>query len=281
MGVKINGIHESELGVYTYVESRPILPELKSATEDVSSRDGIFDFSDINADNHAHYKTRLIKLTIYFEGETGYSMPLVHQVMMKWFCSPKLEVVFDDIPAIVWTGRLRTKIDPNRLAVTMHSITIDIECESANRLLWDTKGPRVGMDIPLETKVMLDETMNFTFQISKEQDIIVPHYGDWYVKPCIEVSGSFRSILLKDEKRGRYIKAENSNGFQNICIDCLREYVLAGDKNITDLSEGNFLELHSGENIIHVSGSGLNCTLFFNFYAKYLYGGDLFATNRI
>lgn len=144
---------------------------------------------------------------------------------------------------------------------------------------WDTETLQEALkDMEDNTE---HEALNFTFPISREQDITVQHYGDWYVKPCIEVRGGFRSIVLRDEDRGRYIHVDNPNGYQNICIDCLREYVLAGDTNITALSKGSFLELHSGENTIHVSGSGLNCTLFFYFYAKYLYGGDLFATNRI
>lgn len=117
-------------------------------------------------------------------------------------------------------------------------------------------------DISLEEEITLDATWSFT--VNSPQTITVNNWGYEDVRPRIVITGSWTKVSVA----GFTYNAAAVG--KTLVIDCARETARIDGVSVLGNVTGDFVTLAPGDNVITIGGAMLNCTVSFEFNAKYL-----------
>lgn len=266
-GFSFNGKHTSEFnGVAVKTKDRPVFPAVKEQVYSADDMHGEYDFTDISG--HEYFNTRT------FQIEFGIAADNLSELQKKLsdlsrFFKGRGKLVFDDLPLVKWNVRIVDSVsympeNGGKKAV----LTVSYKAMPFSELIFDIlEGVCLDTDIPLDSNIPLDASEFLTFSGSGTYTN-VPNISDIHVKPVITVTGSSGAVSISNN--GKTITVVHTGDF---VIDCEKEIVYSGGKNLMDKTTGSFFELApSTDNTITIAGSG---TVQINYTPQFLYNVNL------
>ncbi len=265
-GFNFNGTHSSQFGVSVKTKSRPIRPSARSAYLQVPYRDGSYDFSTSNPYGREFYNDRQFSVTISVCADNLNLMQKKLTQLSSWLCGSG-ELIFDDIPLVVWTGSVTDEIiymPEHRGHTAVLEVTFTVRPFSD--CVFDMNGPYIGMDsIVLDDSFPISIDELYTYTVSGNGDVVIMNVGDRPVRPVIEISGDTADIRLG--LNGKYILF-NADG--DTVVDFDRQSIT--NKNGRVKITGEFFEFPKGENILNVKNSSSGeLTLVVNYKPQFMY----------
>jgi len=122
-GISINGIHNKDLGVFTKIMSRPILPEKRKNKVKIPGLDGT-----INLGN-GEYEEILIEFKICIIETTNINYRNKAREVAGWIKGENKKLIFDDEPNLEYTGECFSSVDLEELFNKVGECTVIFECE--------------------------------------------------------------------------------------------------------------------------------------------------------
>lgn len=267
MGLTYRGKHSlRDIGVGTTVRERPFLPPPKTNfNEDVPYMDGSIDYSQTGG--RIFYKDKILEVDFVLIQHDASKRNKSIERFASWLSGGKGELILDDMPCVKWIAFPITTDDIQIQIQRVGKCTVEFRCEPFNEFMYNT-----GDGIPIDSDFELDSDIPIGwgegYKINNGENILtVPNDGSAYVRPVIEAEGDFESISITCG--GKTILYNTP--FEYIEIDC--ECFGVFDDNaddVTDKSNGDFIELASGDNEVTVTASGSG-ELRFIFTPKYFY----------
>ncbi len=264
--MKIDGKTLSELGLILLQDhDHPLLSETNDYTVSIPGRHGFLDYgADLGA------KVFNIPLLIK-EAENRQELSFAIRKLLPVFIDAKgnpktVKIQFDYEPDVFYMARYYGSLPIDRLMrtgrFTLPLIAVDpfkSFVESTEDIKWDS-------DIPFNSDVPI--AAQYSFTVTSPQTLErVDNFGTLDIRPLIEISGSTSSLTLSANG-----KSFSFGSFSNstIIVDGENYAVLKNGTNALSSMTGDFVELLVGENDVTVSGTGLNVTITFKFYNKYI-----------
>lgn len=268
-GFKFNNHHSNEYGVTVRTKSRPIRPSVKTFYSDSPYCDGEYDFTEANGDKREHYNSRVFTVSLSLTANNLTELQGKISKISLWL-GGKGELVFDDIPHIVWRGRVTDEVIymPNHGGTTA-MMEVSFRVSPFGKGTFDTKGPQIGMplEIGYSLPIGLDEL--YTYTVSGSGDIKVINFGDVNARPVIDIEGNGGSVTLTLGDKSLTFKCG-----AKVSVDFERQLILDGDNNLVKAT-GDFFELCEGENIIHLTSTTENpLAVTVTFTPEYMYSVD-------
>ena len=250
-GFTFKDIHSSEYGVTVRTKSRPIIPMRKSFTVSLPYRDGEYDFSEANADDREHYSNRIFRLSLTVTADDLYSLQEKIGKLGKWL-SGKGDMVFDDIPLVIWRGKIADEIIfmPEH-AGTSATMEITFSAEPFGKNVFGTEGPRLGDAVPLGSEIPLSMDTYYTCQISGSGSMYFVNIGDRPAKPVFLLEGVAGTVTM-----GVGDKSLSFTASGNVTVDFGRQLVTYGN-NVVRIS-GYFFEFPQGRSELIITHSANN-----------------------
>lgn len=247
-GFTFNNRHSSEFGVTVKTKSRPIIPSAKSFSVNLPYRDGEYDFSEANPQGRTHYNNRVFNITIGVTADNLHELQNKIGKLSKWLCG-KGDLIFDDIPLIVWRGKIADEI----IYMPEHggkSAAIDVafSAEPFGKNLFGTEGPRLGDPVPLDSDIPLSMGEFYTHTITGSGEINIVNFGDRPARPVLLAEGNVKNMTLSLGEKTLSFTASAS-----VTIDFDKQLVT--DKNGTVRVSGEFFEFGVGANKLTVTNS--------------------------
>ena len=270
-GMSFNGVHSSTLaGVTARTRDRPVMPAPKMAAYEADNMSGDIDFTDYTG--ITYYQNRTVAVDFQIAGKSLGDLQNKINAVMMW-CRGKGQIIFDDIPAVTWIGRVSDSVSylpehGGQSAV----LSVSFLCEPFTRFLHDAfDGVKLGDKIPIGSMFKLGAPQHYTigpsaFGMAQVIDIL----GDVPVMP-----------ILKKTTTGVWsVTIDNGLGTQTFrctqtaktTLDCVKKQIYGEDgTNYMPYMTGDFIMLTPGDNTI-ISTSQ---TFELHYTPLYLYNGGL------
>jgi len=263
-GFKFNGVHSSSFGLVMQSKNRPILPEPKIIIEDIPARNGVYDFSESNPYGHIMYKEREVSVDCKFVNKSIVDLRKNARKIAAWLALSEGKLIFDDEPCVFYLARVSNRIDLEHQISKIGSFTIVFTCRPfAYSVVTSGDIPSYGDGLYYDDHAFYGG--NNVFSVTGYKTFNVVNYGT-YVKPIIILDGTFDNVLITYESKSlQYLQ----QGSGVLSIDCEKNRVTKDGLNVINYISGEFFELVSGDNIMEISGTNLDCNLYFVF--NYLY----------
>lgn len=254
--------------------SRPILPELKKREIAVSGMHGTLDFGGNT------YQNRIISVMLHFVGKSENQLRLNARNIAAWLSSSTYEkLTFDDEPDKYYLARVYGALDLNQL-VTMGIITVQFECLPFALYQVSTgEDVLLDSDLPLDSDILLNPVDAFTVYVTGNTNFNIGYWGTQELglgspegsKFDIVITGSFTTLSITLNGRTLTYTAPINN--KTIVINNVEATVKDGAINVLNNVTGDtglFLNLENGINTATITGTGLNCSVLFDFIPQYL-----------
>ena len=266
-GFDFNGKHSfRDFGLVTKIKNRPLLPEPKIVVEEVPHRDGELDFSEVNPDKRTKYKPRTIEVECAFvQRNMKYLQQKAHMIA-AWLAAGERSLIFDDETAVFYLARVVNRLDLENQIARIGRFTLQFKCRPfAFSRIKSNEQPRFGQGL------LFGYGCRFSgptiFPISGPTNLNIHNPGT-YVKPLIRITGAFETLSFTCGNRTLHCNAVQLGGVLE--VDCEKmEAVKDGSFNALNSLAGNFIEFAHGENLLQITGTGINCTITLIF--NYLY----------
>lgn len=264
-GFTFKNCHSSGFNVTVKTKSRPIRPEQKTYTTDIPCRDGIYDFSAANEYGRVFYNDRIFAVTIYVSDENLEEMQFKLSELSRWLCGSG-DLIFDDIPLIVWKGRVSDEIiympeNSGKKAV----IEVSFRAEPFGYCIFDNDGPTLDTALRIDSNLPLDISPMFLFSLSGRGEMKFINFGDRPVLPLMTINGNAEGVRL--DMDGKTLSF-NTNG--NTEVDFKNHTVTCGGESIK--VAGEFFEFKKGTNLITLENSNTSeLSVNFVFTPEFMY----------
>ncbi len=274
IGIMYNGLHSyNDFGLYMRSEDRNMLPTLRKRQLVIPSKHGVYDFGD----NTNDVRVISVKFT-YTEADLN-SLRLKARAVAAWL-SGEGQLIFDDEPDKYYQAKVYTSVKISDTAYTAE-FSVQFECQPMAQYVVST-GEDIILDsiLPLNSDVLLKPVDNFKFNItSSPTEVIFENWGTSDINyksqvgalSKIIITGSFVTFSITlNGKTLNYNEAVN-NG--TVTIDNVNCTVKLGGVNKLSVVTGDlasFLKLVPGTNTATITGTGLNCSVLFDFIPLYI-----------
>jgi len=260
-GLTFNNVHSSTFGLY--IKSKQIIsPEKNKRKLKIAGRNGSWDFGNET------YGDRYINVDFEILAENKGMLRLQIRDVLEWL-SGSGKLVFDDEIDKYYTAKVFSQIKPEEIQ-SDGSFTVQFECNPFAELIYLAHEiTDIDNDLLVHSKLRLDDL--FQFDVNAPTTVEVNNFGTVPVRPTIKITGSFTTFSITyNEKTLNYNEAISN---EEVIIDNENYTVKKGSINKLNVVTGNlntFLELPKGINNVDISGTGLNCTVVFNFRPMFL-----------
>ena len=248
-GLTFNGKHSfNDLGLIMFSQNRPILPEAKIITEEISGKDGEYDFSTVNPDKRIKYKNRSMEIKFTIKERDLITLRQKAHSVAEWLACGEQNLIFDDDPNVYWIAKVTNKVDLEHQIIITKEFTVYFSCK------------------PYCYSSTLTTS---THAVAANGSKTVANSGT-YVKPVIRISGACDTISFAVNGKTLTYTAPIAVG-QPIEIDCEGGTAYkSGTSSVLNNVSGDFIELIKGNNVVVIAGTNLNCEVSFVFRSKYL-----------
>lgn len=263
----------SDFGIVAKSVKRPLLPTLKKNQLAIPGRHGTYNFDGNTYDN------RIISVILQFIGQDVNDMRLQARDIAAWLSCDYQPLTFDDEPDKYYMARVYDGVDLNTFARAGEA-TVQFDCQPfALYQISSGEEAILDSDLPLDSDITLNPTEPFTVVISGNTTFDIDYIGTQDIglgspdgsKFDIVITGNFTTLSITlNEKMINYTAAVSG---QTITINNVDATVKVGSVNALanctgDLTE--FLKLIPGINTATITGTGLNCSVLFDFRPQYL-----------
>lgn len=256
--------HSSDFGVTVKTKSRPLRPSVKTALLDLPCRDGVYDFSSVNALGRECFNERVFIIEISVCAEEVCALQDKLSQLSLWL-EGSGELIFDDMPLIRWNCTVSDEIIymPER-GGTKSVIEVSMRAVPFGRAVFGSDGPALGDVLCLGTPLPVGLADLNTHTFEGDGTIAAVNWGDRPVSPVISISGAMGTVTVSSGGRALSFEANGP-----VTLDLKKQRVR--DENGNDLPvSGSFFELGAGKSYIGVSGSGSKCVKV-SFEPEYMY----------
>lgn len=230
-------------------------PQLRENEDTVAGLDGVIDYG-------TELGKREIEVVFDIDPDARSFKRRQSQILSWLKPTAAGKLVFDDVPDRFFNAKLTGSMAVEQIGKYGE---IRVTFKAADPYSYSTTESDeiiLDSDVILDEDITLDATWSFT--INSPQTVTVNSWGYETVRPRIVVSGSWTSITIGSLT---YNKAESG---KTLIIDCEQETARIDGVSVMGNVAGDFLTLEQGNNSVAISGTALNCSVSFEFRAKYL-----------
>lgn len=186
--------------------------------------------------------------------------------MLDGFGYPRdivLEITYD--PGVYYTVRFSGGIVPERVyALGYFDLTL-IASDPFARSMTESDGIILDSDIVLDSSIRLDD--GFSYTVNAPMSLEINNWGTMNVYPEIVIDGDFTTLTIT--ANGKTFEYNQPLMDEHLVIKGESMTIKRGEANGLPGMSGNFIFLKPGVNIVSIDGTGLSCTVSFNFKTKY------------
>ena len=278
-GFSFKGIHSNSMGVSVKTRSRPILPETKRVTFEPSVGDGTLDLSAYNSRGRVLYSERQFDIDVHAAAGSVTELQYKLTRLASWL-SGSGELIFDDLPAVIWKASRSALIDyaPER-AGKQAILSVSFFAEPFSYAPFTAFGGiPIGTRIPIGARVPIGLPATLVHQMSSAGTIDIFNIGTAPTRPVITINDPFGTYTVT--VGGVSIEASMLNSAEAgaLVIDCENYNVYAVNSADTVLYSGMFPELAAGENTIEISSNtswSTSRTVSVDYLPRFLYGWEV------
>jgi len=228
-------------------------PQLRENEDTVAGLDGVIDYG-------TELGKREIEVVFDIDPD-GRSFKRRQSQILSWL-KPKSsgQLVFDDVPDRYFNAKLTGSMVVEQIG-TYGEIRVTFKAtDPYSYSTTESDDIILDSDVVLDEEITLDATWSFV--INRPQTVTVNNWGYEEVRPRIVITGSWTTLQVGS------LTYNSSANNKTLVIDCERESarIDGTSVNIT----GDFITLEPGNNVVAIGGTALNCTVSFEFRAKYL-----------
>lgn len=253
-GFTYKGRHCSEFGA-RLLRYNVGSPQLRENEDTVAGLDGVID-----------YGTELGKreIEVVFDIDPDERSFKRRQSQILSWLKPKGpgELVFDDVPDRFFNAKLTGSMAVEQIGKYGE---IRVTFKAADPYSYSTTE---SDDVILDSDVVLDEEITldaaWSFTVNSPQTVTVNNWGYEDIRPRIVITGSWTTISIA----GLTYNAAAAG--KTLVIDGERETARIDGVSVLGNVTGDFVTLEPGNNTVTIGGAALNCTVSFEFRAKYL-----------
>ena len=269
------GIESSIYNLICTTTSRQLLPQMRMKTLEINDKHGIYDFGSSSYAPVTHAKH------VVYVGDNIEDMRYKARQIAAWLRSSQFEpLIFGDEPDKYYLARIPSGINLESL-IKIGEFDVVFECQPMANCLVDT-GDNLDWetDLPWDSDITWNTNEDFTFDVSASPtEITFNNYGlietgvqsQIDSKFNIEITGSFTTLSITMNDKTINYNESVSNG--TVIIDNTNATIKTNGINKISVCSGDlidFFEVIPGENIVTITGAGLNCSVLFNFRPQYL-----------
>ena len=267
------------MGVSVKTRSRPILPEAKRVTFEPSAGDGSLDLSAYNSRGRVLYSERQFDIDIHAAAGSVTELQYKLTRLASWL-SGSGELIFDDLPAVIWKASRYAMIDyaPER-AGKQAILSVSFFAEPFSYAPFKALGGiPIGTKIPIGAKVPIGLPATLAYSVSGDSAIEVYNIGTAPTRPVITINDPIGMYTV--EIGGICMDAGLSNNLSAsaLIIDC-ENYTVTAVNSPNDLRPvytGTFPELAAGKNNVVLRGSWSGTkTVTVDYLPRFLYGWEV------
>lgn len=274
MGLTYNGYHSyNDFGLYMRSEDRSLLPNRRKRQLVIPGKHGIYDFRNNT------YDARIISVKFAYVEAGLNQLRLKARAVAAWL-SGEGQLIFDDEPDKCYHAKVYTSVKISDIAYTAE-FSVQFECQPMSRYIVST-GEDVILDsyLPLDSEILLNPGDAFTFNVtSSPTEIILENWGTADINyksqigalSKIVITGSFTTFSIT--LNGKTLNYNEAVSSSTVEIDNINCKVKLGDVNKLSAVSGDlasFLEIVPGINTATITGTGLICTVLFDFIPLYI-----------
>jgi hypothetical protein len=127
--------------------------------------------------------------------------------------------------------------------------------------------PTLNSDITLDSDVHIGVDQ-YSFTVTTPTTVTVNNYGNLNISPITIITGSFTTLTLT--ANGKTFSYSEALSSQTLTIDHDKMTALIGSTNKLGKITGDFIELVPGDNSVQIGGTGLNCSIEFQFKPRFI-----------
>lgn len=263
-GFTFKNQHSSEFNVTVKTKSRPIRPSRKSYMTDVPCRDGVYDFSSSNEYGREFYNDRIFSVSIGVCADNLEQMQYILSKLSLWLCGNG-DLIFDDIPLIVWKGRIIDEIiympeNDGRKAM----LEVSFRVEPFGYCIFDNNGPILDDALWIGSNIPIEMDTYYSFSLSGNGTVNFINCGDRPISPVISVANANGKIKFTLGNKSLTFTAKG-----NTEVDFEKHIVKCDEKSV--YISGEFFEFQPGSNMLSVESQNA-VSLRLTFTPRFMYG---------
>lgn len=277
-GFTFKGKHTKDMGVSVATKSRPILPSIRRLTFEPSSGDGVIDLSSHNELGRPLYNERIFSVTMLVIAPNIVSLQNKLASVVSWLAGSG-ELVFDDIPGVVWDVSRTEQIDyAPELQGRKALLSVAFHASAFSRAPFTAaEGPAIGMDIPIGAKIPIgiSQTVSITAE-SRSGTMVIHNVGTASVRPVITVNitGEGSAASMSVSKGSKKVSVYCALDSSEIIMDLEHGKFMNNGKQ-TALTEFSLFELEPGKNEISYALVPKGSTITVSYTPKFLYSWEV------
>lgn len=261
IGVTFKDIHSSTFGLFAEDIQRPVRATLRKKKLTIPGKHGNYTFPGET------YDDKTVKVKFKSIDKTKADARVKIREIAAWL-NGEGELCFDDEPDKCYTAKIYSEM-PLDIQYILSGFEADFECGPFDHLKYKANDIILDSDLILQSNIRLDDSFSFT--VNGARTIEINNFGTFAVRPVIQITGSFTTFSVTIGGRTLTYTEEIIN--ETVKIDNDLYTVKKGTTNKLSVVTGDtdyFLELQPGVNNVAFGGTGLNCTVLFDFKPLFL-----------
>jgi len=271
LGFVYGNKHSSDFSIIAKSVNRPILPALRKRELIVPGRHGTYDFGNNTYDN------RSISVLLQYVGKSFNDLRIRARDIAAWLSSlAYAALTFDDETDKYYLAKCYDALELETL-FRSGAATVQFECQpfalyqesSGEDLTW-------GTALPWGSEYTWDNLAQHTVAVTGDMDFDIDYFSTQELglgspagsKFNIVITGSFTNITIT--LNGKTLTYTGPVTSQTIVINNVDATVKISTTNELSKCTGDFLSLKPGINTVNIIGTGLNCSVLFDFIPQYL-----------
>ena len=224
----------NDMDIYTELKSYPLFAEPKTVYEDIAGADGELNFTSCNPRQRMCFKPRIIELECHFadksESKTGYANKI--RTIANWLATANDKVLtFESEPGIEYMAHAANLFNIENITDFSGTFPLVFKCQP--------------------------------FKFSTEEKVVGPttvasiYNSGYYTDIVFEITGTSSSgfTLSSDNNPDKQLKVNAAMSGATVIVDSSDMSVKMNGVSILNKCEGDFFELHPGQDIISISPS--------------------------
>lgn len=177
-----------------------------------------------------------------------------------------IKLIFNYEPSVYYTVRYSGGLVPERIFALGYFNLAMMASDPFARSITGTDGLILDSDIVLDSDIRLHD--EFSYAINRTIAVEINNWGSINAWPEIIVTGSLQTLTIV--ANGRTFSYTSSITNENLIINGEQMTVEKGAENALYYMSGHFIFMLPGINQVTIGGTGLNCSVSFNFQPKYI-----------
>lgn len=241
-----------------------MLPDSVSRTKAIAGRHGLYDFGST-------LTSRRFVFPLIFAQETSrhelqQRIRAFSAFLLDAYARPReMKMIFNYEPNVYYMVKYDGSLTPDRLFERGSFKLPLVAHDPFARFIINPGDITLDSDIILDSDIRLDDEYGFT--VAGPGNVEVNNFGTLATQPEIVVQGSFTTLSIT--ANGKTFGFGSAIAGQTLVIDGEQMKVKLGGANALWSMSGHFVDLLPGVNQVTIGGTGLNCTVSFNFKPKY------------